>query len=160
VSDEQLESRTFADIVRFKSENRELFERFSVVGRRLVSEVEVSTADLGFDREVEEILSTEVWAEAKDVEAALRSAWARVFKEDLRHAVRGLKAGEVAFFGGAVGLGVLPLSFEGVTLASVVGAGLATASWAHSKFVEYGAEKRNARRSGLYYLMKAADSSL
>jgi hypothetical protein len=156
VTDEQLAHRSLDEIAGFKSENRELFLQFSVITRRLVSEIETLPSERGFEREVEELLATSVWKEAQEVENAMRSAWSRVFKDDVRETASNLRRSDMAMLGGAIGVGLLPLSLEGVTLASVVGAGMATASWMHSKFVEYAAEKRNARRHGLYYLLKFA----
>ncbi len=156
VTDEQLAVRSLDEIAGFKSANRDLFREFSVISRTLVSEIETLPTERGYDREVEELRDTSVWKEAQEVEYALRSTWSRVFKDDVRETARNLRPGELFMLGGAIGVGVLPMSLEGLTLASVVGAGMATASWTHSKFVEYAAEKRNARRHGLYYLMKFA----
>lgn len=158
VPDDQLAARSWEDIVRFKDSNRELFERFSVTTRKLVSAIEALPGDSEFQREVEELIATDVWVETREIEAALRSAWSRVFKDDVRDAVTSLKSKEAAAIGGAIGLGVLPLSLEGLTLASVAGAGLASASWAHSKFLEYASDKRSAKKNGLYFLMKFVEA--
>jgi len=146
VPDEELEKRSEADIVRFKEQNKVLFQRYSYAVRDLVNRVSALPFTDDFDSEVDELIGTEVWKEKTEIEKELRSAWEGLFKSAIKSAVAGL-----------VGVGIAPfLSLGAIILASVVAASIAISPWVTSELIEFIETRTKAQEHGLYYLMKFA----
>jgi hypothetical protein len=155
VPDEELQQRSFEEILGFKAANRTTFERFSLTTRQLVDQVRSLPADRTFERDVRDLVSTELWREKTELEAHLRTAWWGVFASGTKEAIRSdLGKGVLGAGLGGIALGVLPaLSLGSLTMAAVLGPAAAAASWAVTEALEQLAKRREARRHGLYYLM-------
>jgi hypothetical protein len=156
VSDEQLSHQTFDDILGFKAANRQLFEKFSILTRSLVNAVKSLPSERTFSRDVEEIISTEVWKKKVEVESELRAAWHDAFKGGLKDSVKSdvfnnaVKAGL-----GGIALGVVPaLTLGSLPMAALLVPAAAATSWALSEAVDYFGKRSAVREHGLYYLMR------
>lgn len=144
VPDSELEKRTETEILKYKSKNKALFERFSYTIRQFVNKVGSLPFSRDFESEVEELISTEVWREQKAVEQELRSAWENFFKRNIK-----------AVVGGLVGVGITPfLSLGSITIGSVIAAAGAMTPWATSELMKFLDKRKQAQQHGLYYLMK------
>lgn len=148
VPDSELEKRTEPEILEYKENNRELFERFSYTMRQLVSKVHSLPASADFGAEVKELASTEVWRERTDIERELRSAWESFFKSTIKAIVGGVASG-------AITAGIAPfLSLGSITIASIL-AGVSTAApWATSELLDLLEKRKKAQEHGLYYLTR------
>ncbi|HEY7557512.1 MAG TPA: hypothetical protein VIH18_22165 [Candidatus Binatia bacterium] len=144
VPDEELETHSEADIMRFKEENKVLFQRYSYAVRELVNRVSAFPMTDDFDSEVDELIRTEIWKEKTEIEKELRSAWEGLFKSAIKSALAGL-----------VGVGIAPfLSLGAITLASVVAASIAISPWVTSELIDFIETRKKTHEHGLYYLMK------
>lgn len=146
VSDEELEKRTDADIMRFKDQNWELFSKYSYYVRDLVKQISSLPFAHGFEAEVDELIKTEMWKEKTDIEKELKSAWERFFKSVIKSAVAGL-----------VGVAITPfMSLGAITWASVAAASIAILPWVTSELIDFLEARKKVQEHGLYYLMKFA----
>jgi hypothetical protein len=159
VSDAELEIRSFSEIAEYKRRNVALFEEFSRSVRLLVRKIESLPTEAAFQRDVSDILETEVWRAHRDLEREMRSAWDTLFRSGVKEAIKSdrLKvaaATAAKAAGSAVAVGVLPhLSPGALTWASVLAAGGAVAPWLIAELVEAVGKRRDAHRHGLYYLV-------
>jgi hypothetical protein len=97
----------------------------------------------GFDRQVLELINTEVWRDKTEVERELRDAWASFFKSSVKSAVAG-----------GVALGITPfLSLGGLSMASVLAGVAAAAPWATSELFSFLERRKKVEQHGMYYLM-------
>jgi hypothetical protein len=148
VPDAELDSRTDAEILKYKEENKELFEQFSYTVRQLVSKVHSLPLSKDFEREVKELANTEVWREQKEIERELRSAWEGFFKG----AVKAVISGAVS---GAITAGIAPLlSLGSISIASSLVAASTVAPWATSELISFLEKRKKAQQHGLYYLTR------
>jgi hypothetical protein len=76
VADEDLDRRSEAEIVEYKEKHRRLFDTFSYTVRKLVKQVSALPGSSDFDRQVSELVNTEVWRDKTEVERELRDALA------------------------------------------------------------------------------------
>lgn len=156
VSDEELNHRTYGDILTFKAANRQLFERFSLLTRSLVDAVRTLPSERTFARDVEDLVNTRVWSEKAEVDEALRAAWRTAFSSGAKHVVKG-DMFETAVRPGLAGvaLGVVPgLTLASLPMAALLGPAVAVASWALLQAVEYFQKRNEAQQHGLYYIMR------
>lgn len=143
VPDAELERRSEAAIVEYKDKHRKLFERFSYAMRKLVTQVSGLPGTDDFDRQVSEIINTEIWRDKTEAEQELRSAWGDFFKSALKSTVAG-----------AVALGITPfLSLGSLGLASVLAGAAAASPWATAELIKILEKRRQAGQHGVYYLM-------
>jgi hypothetical protein len=147
VTDDQLERRSEIEIVEYKEKHRQLFDMFSYTVRKLVKQVSALPGSPDFERQVAELVNTEVWRDKMEVERELRDGWEGFFKSAVKSAVSG-----------AVGLGITPFLHLGqLSIASAlagVAAGFAAAApWATSEFVTLLEKRKQAKRHGVYYLL-------
>jgi hypothetical protein len=143
VSDEELDRRSRADIVEYKEHHRRLFERFSYTVRRFVAQISALPGSPDFDRQVSEVIDTEVWRDKAEAEREIQNAWHGFFKSAAKSAV-----------GGAVTLGITPfLSLGQLSVASLLAAAGAVAPWALSEFLNVLDKRKQAQQHGMYYLM-------
>ena len=155
VADEELEARSMADIVRFKDRHRDLFERFSLSMRRFVTKIQTLPGDRGFERDVEDLLRTDVWEEQQAIRDEIRGAWRSVFKSAVTESLGSNALKSAA----AVTFGVVPwLSLRAVTLATVIASSVPIAGWATTQLMELLGAKRGVRKHGLYYLLHFGDA--
>jgi hypothetical protein len=144
VPDEELATRSEADIVNFKDRNRILFQRYSYSIRELVNKVSALPLTDEFDAEVDDLIQTEIWKEKIEIEKELQSAWKDLFKSAVKSGVAGL-----------VAVGITPfLSLGAVTWASVATAAVAISPWVLSELIDFVETRKKAQEHGLYYLMK------
>jgi hypothetical protein len=61
IPDDELANRTEQDIVEYKDRNRKLFEQFSYTVQSMMKQVSSLPASADFDRDVQQLLNTEVW---------------------------------------------------------------------------------------------------
>ena len=158
VTDEELSQRTFADILAFEAAKWQLFERFSLLTRSLVDRIKSLPSERTFSKDVQEIISTELWKRKTEVESDLRAAWRDVFKGGLKDSAKSDVVKNAVMSGlGGIALGVVPaLSLGSLTMAAVLGPAAAATSWAVSEAVDYFAKRSAARGHGLYYIMRFA----
>jgi hypothetical protein len=158
VPDEELSERTFDDILAFKAANWQLFERFSLLTRSLVDAIKSLPSERTFSKDIQDIISTEVWKKKAEVETNLRTAWRDVFKSGLKDSANSDVVKDAVMSGlGGIALGVVPaLTLGSLTVAAVLGPAAASTSWAISKAVDYFAKRSTARENGLYYIMRFA----
>jgi len=143
VADEELERRSEIEIVEYKEKHRHLFDMFSYTVRKLVKQVTALPGSPDFDRQVSELVNTEVWRDRMEVERELRDAWAGFFKSSVKSAVAG-----------AVALGITPfLSLGSLSVASVIAGVAAAAPWATSELISLVEKRKRAEQHGMYYLM-------
>jgi len=143
VSDHELERRSELEIVEYKERHRQLFDMFSYTIRKLVKQVSELPGSHDFDRQVSELVNTEVWREKMEVETELRDAWATFFKSSIKSAVAG-----------AVTLGITPfLSLGSLSIASALAGVAAAAPWATSELISLLDRRKHAEQHGMYYLM-------
>lgn len=143
VTDQELERRSELDIVEYKAKHRQLFEMFSYTIRKLVKQVSALPGSPDFDRQVSELVNTEVWRDKTDIERELQDAWAGFFKSSVKSAVAG-----------AVALGITPfLSLGSLSIASVVAGVAAAAPWVTSELINLLEKRKQAEKHGMYYLM-------
>jgi len=143
VTDQELERRSELDIVEYKAKHRQLFEMFSYTIRKLVKQVSALPGSPDFDRQVAELVNTEVWRDKTDIERELQDAWAGFFKSSVKSAVAG-----------AVALGITPfLSLGSLSIASVVAGVAAAAPWVTSELINLLERRKQAEKHGMYYLM-------
>jgi hypothetical protein len=156
VPDEELERRSFEESIAFKAANRPVFERFSFTTRALLDKIRSLPADRTFHRDVRDMITTELWQEKTQLEAQLQTAWWDVFASGAKQAVKGdLGKGLVRAGLAGIALGVLPaLSLGSLTMAAVLGPAAAAASWAVNEALEQLGKRREARKHGLYYLLR------
>jgi hypothetical protein len=143
VADEDLDRRSEAEIVEYKEKHRRLFLTFSYTVRKLVKQVSALPGSSDFDRQVSELVNTEVWRDKTEVERELRDAWAGFFKSSVKSAVAG-----------GVALGITPfLSLGGLSIASVLTGVAAAIPWATSELFGLLERRKKAEQHGMYYLM-------
>jgi hypothetical protein len=143
VADEELERRSEAEIVEYKEKHRRLFDRFSYTIRKHVKQIGALPGCPDFDRQVSELVATEVWRDKTDVERELRDAWAGFFKSSVKSAVAG-----------AVALGITPfLSLGRLSIASMLTGVAAAAPWATAELINILEKRKHAEQHGMYYLM-------
>lgn len=143
LTDQDLEGRSEIEIVEYKDKHRRLFDMFSYTVRRLVKQVSALPDAPDFDRQVSELVNTEVWREKTEVESELRDAWAGFFKSSLKSAIAG-----------AVALGITPfLSLGTLSVASVLAGAATTAPWMTSEIISLLDKRKQTEQHGLYYLM-------
>lgn len=154
VPDAALEKRTFQEVVAFKQENHELFERFSLTMRRLAQEVSAMPTTREFDRQLNELLATDVWESRKELDELLRSRWEKMFHSAVIEGVRSHKFGAIApkvLSGLAVG--VLPtLTLGPLSVTTAIAGGTAAAPWLVQALFEYFGKRREIHKHGLYFL--------
>jgi hypothetical protein len=144
VPDDELAKRTEQDIVEYREKNRNLFEQFSYSVQAMVKQVGSLPASADFERDVQQLLSTEVWRDQVSIENDLRAAWDSFFKAALKSAV-----------GSAVAVGITPLlSLGHLTLGSLLTGAAAVAPWATSEAMRFLENRKKAREHGLYYLVR------
>ncbi|HEX3875371.1 MAG TPA: hypothetical protein VHW24_00185 [Bryobacteraceae bacterium] len=144
VPDDELAKRTEQDIVEYKNRNRKLFEQFSYTVQSMVKQINSLPASANFDRDVQQLLNTEVWRDQVSVENELRLAWESFFKAAVKAAV-----------GSAVVVGITPLlSLGHLTFASVLTGAAAAAPWAISEALRFQENRQKVRQHGLYYLLR------
>ena len=156
VSDDELATRSLDDIMAFKTTNRQLFARFSLSVRQLVSKVQSTPLDVTFDREIEDLVATDVWAELHEIEAELRSTWTKVFRSGLKATIRGLFDRKAFKLASAISVGTVPISLQGLTVVSALTAAVPIAGWALSELVDLLESRKAVARRGLYYMVKFA----
>lgn len=143
VADEELERRSEVEIVEYKERHRRLFDTFSYTVRKLVKQVSALPGSPDFNRQVSELVNTEVWRDKTEVERELRDAWAGFFKSSVKSAVAG-----------AVALGITPfISLGRLSIASVLAGVAAAAPWVTSELISLLEKRKRAEQHGLYYLM-------
>jgi hypothetical protein len=143
LADEELERSSEIEIVEYKAKHRHLFEMFSYTVRKLVKQVSALPGSPDFDRQVSELVNTEVWRDKTDVERELQDAWSGFFKSSVKSAVDG-----------AVALGITPfLSLGRLSLASVFAGVAAATPWATSELISLLERRKQAEQHGIYYLM-------
>ncbi len=143
VTDDDLERRSEIEIVEYKEKHRQLFDNFSYTIRKLVKQVSAIPSSPDFDRQVSELISTEVWRDKMEVERELRDGWEGFFKSAVKSAVSG-----------AVVLGITPfLSLGKLSIASALAAAAVTAPWATSEIINLLEKRKQTKRHGLYYLL-------
>lgn len=148
VSDEELERRSEAEIVEFKTRQRALFESFSLSARRLVARVRSLPGTKPFDRELEDLIATDLWKEKREIEDALSAAWRSFFGSAAKSAT-----------GALVAIGLAPLvSLPTLTVGAVLAAVGAAAPWLVEQAVDLLEKRKDASGHGVYYLMKFAES--
>jgi len=146
VADDELERRSEIEIVAYKEKHRRLFDTFSYTIRKLVKQVSALPESPDFDRQVSELISTEVWRDKAEVEQELRAAWAGFFKSAVKSAVAG-----------AVTLGITPfLSLGRLSIASVLAGVAAATPWATSEIITILENRKRVEQHGMYYLMNFA----
>jgi hypothetical protein len=156
VSDDELAARSLNDIVAFKTTNHDLFERFSHTIRQLVSKVQSTPLDLAFDREIEDLVATDVWAELHEIEAELRSTWTQAFRRGLKAVITELLGRKALKLASAISVGALPISLQGLTVVSALTAAAPVAGWVVSELVDLLERRKAVERRGLYYIVKFA----
>ena len=155
VPDSELETRSLEEIARFKDGNRELFERFSLATRRLVGHVESLPGDRAFDRDLDDLLRTDVWEEQQEIRKELRAVWRSVFKSGVGKV---LASDALQAAASAVAIGVIPwMSLRAIALATIISQRVPIASWAVSQLMDIFQTKREVRKHGLYYLLHFAE---
>ncbi len=155
VPDSELEARSLGEIARFKDDNRKLFERFSLATRRLVDRVESLPGEHAFDRDLDDLLQTDVWEEQQEIKKELRAVWRSVFKSGLGKV---LASDALQAAASAVAIGVVPwMSLRAIALATIITQRVPIASWAVSQLMDIFAKRRDVRKHGLYYLLRFAD---
>jgi hypothetical protein len=143
VSEEELERHSEVEIVEYKEKHKRLFETFSYTIRKLVKQVSAIPESPEFDRQVSDLVNTEVWHDKTEVEQELQGAWADFFKSTVKSAVVG-----------AVTLGITPfLSLGRLSIASLFAGLAATAPWATSELINLIEKRKRAEQHGMYYLM-------
>ena len=143
VADEDLERRSELEIVEYKEKHRRLFDTYSYTVRKHVKQVSALPGSPDFDRQVSELINTEVWRDKKEAERALQDAWAGFFKTSIKSAVTG-----------AVALGVTPLlSLGRLSIASAMAGVAAAAPWVTSELISLLEKRKQAEQHGMYYLM-------
>ena len=143
IPDEVLAEKTEPEIAEYKDKNRKLFEQFSYMVQSMVKQVTALPASPDFDKDVQQLLDTEVWRDQLSVQNELRSAWENFFKTALRSAA-----------GSAVAVGITPfLSLGHLTLGSVLAGSAAAAPWLLSEAFKMLEARQKARQHGLYYLL-------
>jgi hypothetical protein len=145
VPDDELAKRTAQDIIEYKERNRKLFEQFSYMVRSMVKQVSSMPASADFDRDVQQLLNTEVWRDQASVENELRAAWESFFKAVVvKSAV-----------GSAIAVGITPLlSLGHLTFGSLLTGAAAVAPWAMTEALRFLETRQKARQHGLYYLLR------
>jgi hypothetical protein len=144
VPDDELAKRTEQGIIEYKNRNRKLFEQFSYTVQSIVKQINSLPASADFDRDVQQLLNTEVWRDQVSVENDLRSAWESFFKAAVKSAT-----------GSAIAVGITPLlSLGHVTFGSLLTGAAAVAPWAMSEALRFLENRQKARQHGLYYLLR------
>jgi hypothetical protein len=144
VPDEELAKRTDEDIIHYKEKNRKLFEQFSYSIQSMVKQIGSVPPSPDFEKDVQQLLRTEVWRDQVGAETELRAAWENFFKTALKSAVAG-----------AVAVGITPLlSLGQVTFGALLTGAAAAAPWAVSEALKFLEARGKARQHGLYYLLR------
>jgi len=159
IPDDELERKSMDEIADFKNGNRELFERFSYLGRQAVVEISALPGDRPFHRELADFINTKLWKERKEVEEEIRAAWLR--PHGLKRFVRTdpFKMGVKRVASGTA-LGVAPwIGLKILSFGTVLTAGGAVLPWAFTELLEAVDARRKLGRHGLYYLVKFAEGS-
>jgi hypothetical protein len=142
ITDDELERRSEA-VVEYKEKHRQQFDMFSYTVSKLVKQVSALPGSPAFERQVSDLVSTEVWHDKMEVERELRDGWGSFFKSAVKSAVSG-----------AVGLGIAPfLHLEELAIASALVGVAAAAPWATSEVISLLEKRKQAKRHGVYYLM-------
>jgi hypothetical protein len=143
ITDDELTCRSEVEIVEYKEKHRQQFEMFSYTVRKLVKQVSALPGSPDFERQVSELVSSEVWRDKMEVERELQDGWQSFFKSAVKSAVSG-----------AVVLGIAPfLSLGKLSIASALAAAASTLPWATSEFLSLLEKRKQAKRHGVYYLM-------
>jgi hypothetical protein len=156
VTDDDLRERSYADVLEFKTMNYPLFERFSLLMRQTIDQIQTLPNGPQFRREVENVTNTALWKEKMMVEEHLRSAWHELFGS----ASKNFKGSQVFRLGAAaaasgVVLGVFPSLAEGaLTLATLFAPAAVASTWMLERAFDYFRSHHDAFRNGLYYLMR------
>lgn len=160
VPDEALRVATYADIITFKAEQRRLFEQFSFLVRSLTERIESLPSEPAFPRELRNLVATDVWKEKSEIEEALRVAWFSAFTTSSKAALKSDTAKASFRLGlSAMALGVAPaLALTTMTWAAVLTSTVGAASWLMSEAVELVTQRSNAKKNGLYYLMRFVET--
>lgn len=156
IADEELERRTFEEILGFKEENRNLFDQFSLMVRRFTARVNELPATSRFQSELEDLLATDVWEARTDLEEALKQRWANVFRSGLTQAAKA-DAVTAAIRQGLTGIaiGVLPtLSLGTISVSSALAGVAAVAPWLVGEIADYLGSTSKASKHGMYYIHK------
>jgi hypothetical protein len=154
IPDHELERRSFEEIVAFKQENTELFERFSLALRQMSQRVSAMPSTRDFDRQLEKVLSTDVWKARKDLEDQMHKRWTDLFHGAVKDGVRGAAAHDgVKAAVSSLAIGVTPaIALGTLSLASAAAGLLAATPWLVQSLLEWKAKSTEAQKNGLYYL--------
>ena len=77
--DECLEKMSFADIVNYKLENRELFERFTIKISQLIAAIDETEFDSNYYRTIQRIIDKEVIPELESIKNDMRKSFEKDF---------------------------------------------------------------------------------
>jgi len=110
----------------------------------MVKQIGSLPASPDFERDVQQLLKTEVWRDRISIENELRAAWENFFKAVIKSAA-----------GSAVAVGITPLlSLGHLTLGSLLTGTAAVAPWVISETLKFLETRQKAREHGLYYLLR------
>jgi hypothetical protein len=159
VSDSDLQRRSYAEILAFKSANHVLFERFSLLMRQTIQRIQSVPDSPRFQEEVATLVNTELWKEKTDVEAHLKSAWHELFGNPAKSFMRSsaFRLGAAATASG-LALGILPcLELGSLSFASLLAPGAVASTWMLERAFDYFRSHREAFNHGMYYLMRFSE---
>lgn len=138
ISNEELEKRSFDDILEYRERHRDLFQQFTLEMLKLSDSVQALPGTREFEERLHQLLVTEVAQKRKNLQEEMRSAWTGFFKTSGK-----------AVAAGILGVGVTPL----MPLAALVtAAAAASATWLVPDLVDIWSRYRKVRNHGLYYL--------
>lgn len=159
VSDEDLDRRSYLDILEFKATHRSLFERFSLLMRQSIDRIQAVPAGPTFHQEVADLVNTDLWKEKAEVEEHLRSKWQELFGTPAKNFMSSqvFRLGAAATTSGLI-LGILPaLDVGSLSLAALAVPGAVASTWMLERAIDYFHSHHEAFRHGMYYLMRFSE---
>jgi hypothetical protein len=159
VSDEDLDGRSYDDILKFKATHQTLFERFSLLMRQSIERIQSVPASPSFHEEVADLVNTDLWKEKAEIEEHLRSSWQELFGTPAKTFMSSpvFRWGAAATTSGMI-LGILPaLDVRSLSLAALAAPGAIASTWLLERAMDYFHSHREGLKHGLYYLMRFSE---